>query len=421
VKVTSVDPVLLDIPFDAEHERNMAREVNASHIVQVCRVAADNGLVGYGEALVHGTGSGPVTDAAVARVMGRNPFDLMWDDSLGAVLQIALFDLAGKAAGVPVYRLLGDKVRDWCPISWWSVDMPKEDFAAQAQAADAQGYTINRIKARPWFDIREQVAAICAVVPASFRLSIDLDGYLLDSSTALCLLKDLERFSNVAYLKQPLPYDDFAGHRRLRARIRPAIVMHYGSLSPVSTALREEVCDGFIIRGGASEMVQNAAVAAMANKPFGLQIQGMATGIGTAFLLHFGAVLSHCRWPAMTGMHIYAHQLLMEPLAVHGGYCRVPDAPGLGVTVDEAALERFATVSPVRENLRAIYVVIRPSGELTYYGQARQYVEDFRRGNHRVFEPGVRFRVLTDDGGEGWAEFYGRLQAGPLRSSAELL
>jgi len=51
-----------------------------------------------------------VTDAAVARVQGKAPAECMWDDSLGAGLQMALFDLAGKAAGVPEGPGLGIEV-----------------------------------------------------------------------------------------------------------------------------------------------------------------------------------------------------------------------------------------------------------------------------------------------------------------------
>ena len=41
----------------------------------------------------------------------------------------------GKAAGVPVYRLLGKKHREWCPISWWGIDMSPKDYASEAKAA----------------------------------------------------------------------------------------------------------------------------------------------------------------------------------------------------------------------------------------------------------------------------------------------
>jgi L-alanine-DL-glutamate epimerase-like enolase superfamily enzyme len=418
VKVTSVEGILLDIPFNLEAERNMARQLNSWHIVEVCRVTADNGLVGYGETLAYGSWV-RVTDALGQRVKGQNPFDLMWNDSLGAGLQMALFDLAGKAADVPIYRLLGEKVRDWCPISWWSIDMPAGDWAAEAKNAVAQGYTSAKLKARPWFDLHEQMAAICAVVPPTFHLTLDFNGLLLDAGSALPVLKDLEQFPNIAVVETPIPQSDVIGYQRLRGQSRWPIAVHYGmyGASPM-TQLREDICGGFLLGGSTSFMIRGAAALREFNKPFWLQIVG--TGLATAFALHLGAVLSHARWPAVTCMNIYAHQLLREPLIVQGGYCRVPEAPGLGVAIDEDALQRFATSSTTRDNLRAVYAVVRSNGDRTYYAHVPQYMADFLGGNQPVFERGVHLEVLPDDGSASWADLYRRVQAGPLQSAREL-
>ncbi len=416
MKIETVERILVDVPFRDEPERNMARAHNGWHIAEVCRVTADNGLVGYGETLPNYTW-GRVSDAAVARVTGQNPADHMWDDSLGAGLQMALFDLAARALGVPLYRLLGTKVRDYCPLAWWSIDMPPEDFAAEARNALAHGYTSYKLKARPWFDIREQVAAVCEVVPPTFHLDIDFNGLLVDAAAAVPVLKDLERFDNVSFFESPIPQQDVAGNRRVRDQTRCAIAMHYG-VPPIMTALREEVCDGFVIGGGASRVVEQASVAEAANKPFWLQLVG--TGITTAFTLHLGAVLTHARWPAITCLNMYTDQLLREPLTVAGGYCRVPETPGLGVAVDEEALARYGEPSSVKADQRAVYAVVRPSGERTYYLHEEQYREDFLAGNQPVFERGVRLETIPDDGGAEWADLQRRLQAGPLRSGTKV-
>src|SRR6185437_10800614 len=102
-RITNVERLLVDVPFYDIPDRNMARDVSGWHIVEVCRVTSDSGMVGYGETLPNYTW-GRVTDEAVARVHGKQPAECMWDDSLGAGLQMALFDLAGKEAGVPAYR-----------------------------------------------------------------------------------------------------------------------------------------------------------------------------------------------------------------------------------------------------------------------------------------------------------------------------
>jgi L-alanine-DL-glutamate epimerase-like enolase superfamily enzyme len=326
---------------------------------------------------------------------------------------MALFDLAGKAAGVPAHRLLGQSVRTHCPIAWWSIDMPPADFAAEAREALAQGYTSYKIKARPWYDIRDQVAAICEVIPPTFHLDIDFNGLLVDAAAAVPVLKDLEQFANVAFFESPIPQGDVAGNRRVRAQTRCAIAMHYG-VPPIMTALREDVCDGFVIGGGATRVLRQGTVAAEANKPFWLQLVG--TGLTTAFALHLGAVLTHARWPAITCLNMYADQLLREPLTVAGGYCAVPAAPGLGIEVDEEALTRLQVPTSAKADLRAVYDVVRPDGGRTYYRHEDQYRVDFLAGNQPIFERGVTLEVLPDDGSADWADLHRRVQAGPVHA-----
>ena len=65
--------------------------------------------------------------------MGQNALDVMWDDSLGAGIQMALFDAVGRTAGVPVHALLGHKIHDTTPLSWWNIDTSAEDLAGDAR------------------------------------------------------------------------------------------------------------------------------------------------------------------------------------------------------------------------------------------------------------------------------------------------
>ena len=73
----------------------------------------------------------------------------MWDDSLGAGLQMALFDAAGKAAGVPCYRLLGQKVREWCPISWWWIDMSPDGLRGRGAPGRRAGLRLLQAEGAP--------------------------------------------------------------------------------------------------------------------------------------------------------------------------------------------------------------------------------------------------------------------------------
>ncbi len=101
----------------------------------------------------------------MARVMNHNAADFLWDDSVGAGLQQALFDAVGKAMGVPVHRLLGHKIRDRAFISWWAIDMPGADWVLECKDAAAEGYTFFKTKARPWFDLLDQCEKLMPTLP----------------------------------------------------------------------------------------------------------------------------------------------------------------------------------------------------------------------------------------------------------------
>ena len=127
-----------------------------------------------------------------------------------------------------------------------------------------------------------------------FAYNTALAKFELDKGT-------IQQFDNVTMFESPIPQSDVEGNKRVRSQTRCAIAMHYGS-PPIMTALREDVCDGFVIGGGASRVMREGAVAAEANKPFWLQLVG--TAITTTFAAHLGAVLTHARWPMVGGCEL---------------------------------------------------------------------------------------------------------------------
>ena len=176
MQITRIERIVVDAGHTPTAGRHMRRGLADWALSEVCKVTTDTGLVGWGETLPHYTW-GVVTDAERRPRPGfANPADLLWDDSLGAGLQQALFDVVGKALGVPVHRLLGSAVRARCPLAWWCYDMPPEDWASEARAGIEAGYTAFKLKARPWFDIVEQVEAVSAATPAHAKLDLDFNG-----------------------------------------------------------------------------------------------------------------------------------------------------------------------------------------------------------------------------------------------------
>jgi L-alanine-DL-glutamate epimerase-like enolase superfamily enzyme len=411
MNITRVERIPVDVGFTPRPEVHMARELWNWCIVEVIRLETDTGVVGWGETLPHYTW-GRVTDQAVERAIGRNPFELLWDDSLGAGLQMAVWDAAGKIAGVPCYRLIGAKKRDECPLSWWAIDMPPEDWAAEARDAVEAGYTCFKLKARPWWDIAAQVEAICSATPSWFKLDVDFNALLLDSGHATQVLRKLEAFPNVVIFETPIWQHDIEGNRQVRLKTTRPIAMHFGS-PPFLTAVDGEVCDGFVVGGGAASIVRQGLLAAEADKPFWLQMVG--TGLTTTFSLHFGAALSHARWPAVTCLNMYADDLLSEPIEVRGGYTRVPETPGLGIAVDEGALERLRLPnSDAKPEARRLLTVSWPDGRRVHYAHAMQMYNDFWAGNQPVFEEGVWLSWREDDGSEEFRESFDCAEQAPV-------
>ena len=419
LKIKDVERLTLRVPFTERAGKWNALLVWQWQIVEIIRVTTDDGSVGYGETLPHYTW-GQVADEALERVRGRNAAELLGDDSLGAGLQMAIYDVVGKALEVPVYRLLNlPKVRDWCPIAWWNTKMSPEDLALEAQAAVAAGYIFHKFKTRPWFDVYEQVEAISAVTPEHYRLDLDWNGMLMNVGTATPVLKRLDQYDRVSIYEGPINQADVEGQRELRRNVDKPIAIHFGA-PPFPTAVKEAVCDGFVIGGGVSAMLCQGQLAGEFEKPFWLQMVGV--GLVTALSAHLGAVLKHAQWPTITCMNNYSDDLLTASLEISGGFMRVPEGPGLGVQLDEAALEKYAMEPPYRlPDPRHILSVVWPGGRVVHFANMRDHVwPHFRlHGNDPAQEPGARLEIWDDDGSQEWEELYQRVQQGPVREQRE--
>ena len=407
--VKNIERIPVNVPFRDVPARNMIRELPHWTLFEICKVTLECGVTGFGETMEYYTW-GKVTDDKVARAIGKNAAEIMWDDSLGAGLQIALLDAVGKANDVPIHALMGPKHRDRCHISWWDIDMPGEDWVLECEQAIKEGYTSFKTKARPWFDLVKQCETLCAVLPPYFDLDMDFNALLVDTAHAIRLLKQVEQFQNVAIFESPIPQGDVEGGKHLRRHTRVAIAHHYGR-PPIMISLKEDICDGYVVGGGATRVINNGAVCRAANKPFWLQLVG--TGITSTFALHLGATLSHAEWPAVNCHQLYTHHMVKPNISVFNGLAPVPEGPGLGVELDEDAVEQFRLAEMPEKPYPhpGLLLAIRwPSGSTSYYTHLRQYWVDFQEGRLPLFPSGVHLENIADDGSAEWTDLQTRAQ-----------
>lgn len=402
--VKDIERIWVSVPFRPVAHRNMIRELPHWTIFEICKVTLACGVTGVGETMKYYSWC-DTTDETVKRAMGKSASEIMWDDSLGAGLQMALFDAVAKSMEVPIHHLLGRQLRTEAGISWWSIDMPPEDWLLECKDALSQGYTSYKFKARPWFDLDEQLRTVTPEVPAYFDIDLDFNTMLNNSAHAVRLCRALEKYANVKIYESPIPQGDVAGNRYLRQQTNIPIAMHTGN-PPLMTALQEDVCDGFVVCCGVSQALQESHVIALANKVFWLQMVG--TGITTTWGFHLAAVCSHARWPAISCVNMYEHQLLKQPIRVHNGYAAVPDGPGLGVEIDWNAVEKYR-IKPIPKPYPSPNLLMKlqwPSGAADYYAHGLQYWDDFIEGRKPVFAPGVRLDIVPDDGSAEWRKLY---------------
>jgi L-alanine-DL-glutamate epimerase-like enolase superfamily enzyme len=261
--------------------------------------------------------------------------------------------------------------------------------------------------------------AVSSVVPKDFRFDIDFNATLLNADHAVPILQGLKKkYPNFAICESPIPQDDVDGGKRIRQAVKLPIAHHYGG-PPIAVQLGEGLCDGFVLTGGASQVLREGRVCQEFDKPFWLQQVG--SGLTAAFSMHLAAVLSHATWPAVNCHQLYQHDVLAEPIAVRQGTARIPDSPGLGVEVDEGALAELRLSRPYEGfNPKRLIEVAWPGGARFYYSSGNQLWRDAQAGNMPVFVTGVETRLLPDDGSARWRELHAQASKAPVRQGDPL-
>lgn len=413
-EIETIERVTVKVPFREAPARNMDREIPHWRYSEIFSVKLKSGEVGYGETLLYYT-FGATEDDDVERARGKNAVQIMWDDELGAGLQMAIFDAVAKTCGVPVYALLGQKLVDKTPVAWWNIDTSPEDLVLECNEAYKQGYRAYKTKGRPWFDVWEMCEQAKQHVPADMKIVLDFNDTLLDAERGIPILKELAQYKQIAFFETPIFQDDILGNRAIRKATKVPVAMHFG-IPDAQLAIRNDICDGFIIGGGASRAVRQGAISAMADLPFWLQIVG--TGITGTWSKHFGAALSHAKWPAVTCFQLYEHQMLVEPIKVTEGFSPIPEGPGLGMEIDWAAVEKYKVPKPKqRPEPPRLLLTTWPDGRKMYVsndGTVNFILNAARKAKVPFFERGVTTTLLPDDGSEKWQELYKKGRLGPF-------
>lgn len=348
MKITKVETIDFDIPWREPLKKAMEWCGGQGRRGRIHKVYTDEGIVGLCDNPMD-------VSSIVPKIIGRDPLDFILDDSVWP-LQEAIYDIIAQKLEVPIYKILGHKCRDKVPACYWVHHFPPEVLAKEAELAVEGGFKVIKFKSRPYYDAVDQVKAIADAAP-ELGIIPDANGSWWLPSKATRIVRKIEKY-NIFCIESPLPQADVTGYLKLRERIDVPIAIHMGIPDPV-TAISSGMCDYFVIEEpGVKKTLQYAAIAENAsayqtssgNYGKGFRIGGRPvwlegfgrTAIAEAFQIHLAAVVDMATLPGPFFIHrLREHPLVEDPLQVKDGMVEVPEKPGLGVTLDEKALEKY--------------------------------------------------------------------------------
>jgi L-alanine-DL-glutamate epimerase-like enolase superfamily enzyme len=357
------------------HYRGMER------CVTLVRIEASDGTVGWGEAVSQFREASLATKVLVdegfaALILGQDPLDVepLWHkmcthaywygvEGIAAfaisAIDMALWDLKGKLLGQPVATLLGGRLQSTIPAMASIIfDMDDLDWTlGEFRSFKDEGYRI--VKAgwgmRPdavFGQHRDQdlryLNEIRQVIGSDIALVVDTPGArgLWDVATAIRRFREWEQF-DLRWVEQPLPPADLRGYARLRAAVATPVGTGEDEWSP-------ETYQRIIDAGGADvfqldpgrclgitgcrETIKMIEAAGLA-----YSMHSWSSALNTAASLHLLAISKHGDTldfkPHESPMQ---HDLVEDPWVQEAGVLDLRETPGLGVTVREAAIGKYA-------------------------------------------------------------------------------
>jgi L-alanine-DL-glutamate epimerase-like enolase superfamily enzyme len=410
MKIIDIQSFPIAMPLSARYQKHDG-QIRMHDIDEhlVVKVTTDNGIVGYGD---DEDAALPIPQKDLDRLIDQNPFNFL-QNNLHKALGMALYDVMGKYLEVPAYKLMGQKVRDAVPVAAWTRPCAPEVFAEEIQRAAQEGYRIYKMHSSPFYDVIEQTKAASDVAPPGFKIHWDFNHNRTIASV-LPIIKELEKYPVVGYIEDPLPWTDIDGWRTLRAKTSLPIIMHSPPLGGIQEVILGCADIYMIGRGGIGNTLQEGFAYGKANTQTLIQQSG--NSLMTALSLHEAAVLPTATAHIMSLSDQYEDDYTTKRIPVMDGFSQVPEAPGLGLDIDEAKLKEAAERRSIQRpkfigilNLAGGTRIFTPDGGGNVCGPANHDAMRYT-GYEEGALRGIRLERWVDDGSEEFRKASERIQ-----------
>ncbi len=374
MKIVQVDAFLLSypmpetirLPFWGGERTILKRDA------MLIRITTDTGLQGYAPGPAHERAKKEIDNVIAPFLQGKNPLEWKFLDFQGNLditktykaVEIALMDIAAKYEGCSLSELLGGRKRNTIKLYGSAgMYMSPEKYAEEAAAIADMGFKAYKMRPAlgPDEDLRT-VSLMQKAVGSDVGLMIDAHtwwrmGDKSYSPETIANLAEAMSAYSPTWLEEPLPPEDHAAYVSLRKK---------GYL-PIASGEHEQTYEGFddLISQNALDYVQ-MDVCCQGGFDMGAKVFESTQKAGLRFAFHCwgnmlevlaSAHLGIC-WPESVvewleypcysasdraGMYPFplSDEILKEPLAIKDGYLQVPDAPGLGIEINEKIIEKY--------------------------------------------------------------------------------
>jgi len=343
----------------------------------VVEVRTDEGITGWGDCYGPAAVCRSIVDTLLKpSVIGKDPFDVevIWEALYNKVkdygvsgmtisgisgIDIALWDIVGKACRQPVHKLLGGAFRTRVEayatgLYFKNMERLNEEAVEEALGYAGQGFRAIKMKIGLGSlkkDI-ERVAAVRQAIGPDLRLMVDAN-HCFNVPQAIAIGRELESLG-VHWFEEPVSPEDLDGYAELRARLDIAIAggenefTKFGFREILAKRAMDIIQPDVCAAGGLTECKKIAALA----QAHAVQCvpHAWGTAIGLAATIHFLASLPDtppCLVPMPPMLEYeqtfnpFRDELSLTRIAHHKGWVDVPTGPGLGIEIDRKVLERY--------------------------------------------------------------------------------
>jgi L-alanine-DL-glutamate epimerase-like enolase superfamily enzyme len=260
-------------------------------------------------------------------------------------IDMALWDIIGKACGQPLYKVLGGKVREKSECFKYIPHDQPQVMAQEAKDAIRQGYGTLYCKYTDIDHLKKAIEAIRGVVGFEPKLWVDFNG-TLSPGFAVQFIKEMERF-RLDIVEQPVLPFNLEGMAYVKNSTSARILAHESSwtLYDAMNVIKKDAADIISVEPRMTWGILTTKKAAALAEAVGMPVimhSFAELGVGTAALLHI---------IASTPNFILANQCMYDwfnddyiqggPFRFENGCLRVPEAPGLGVELDRGKMKQY--------------------------------------------------------------------------------